>query len=54
MITFNLAINQTWIAMVTLLIMLIPGRAHRVSPIISGIAGFTEGFFIPKPTMPYW
>ena len=52
--TFNTAVNQTWIALVTFLIMFTPTRAHRLSPIISGIAGFTEGFFIPKPSMPVW
>ena len=47
--TFNTAVNQTWIALVTFLIMFTPTRAHQLSPIISGIVGSTEGFFIINP-----
>ena len=43
----NIALNQTWIALLIALICAFPGIAFRLSPIISAVAGFTSGFFIP-------
>ena len=54
MLIFNLSLNQTWIALLIFVIMAIPQYAHRVSPVLSAIAGFAGGFFIPPSQMPKW
>lgn len=43
----NIALNQTWIALLIALICAFPVKAFRLSPVISAVAGFTSGFFIP-------
>ena len=49
----NIALNQTWIALLIALICSVPGLAFRLSPIISAVAGFSSGFFIPVGVM-HW
>ena len=43
----NVALNQTWIALLIALICAFPAKAFRLSPIIAAVAGFSSGFFIP-------
>ena len=44
----NVALNQTWIALLIALVCGFPlDVAFRLSPVVSAIAGFTSGFFIP-------
>ena len=43
----NVTLNQTWIALLIALICAFPAKAFRLSPVISAVAGFTSGFFIP-------
>ena len=42
----NVALNQTWIALIIALICAIP-EPLRLAQIISAVAGFSSGFFIP-------
>lgn len=53
-ITFNLGLNFTWIALIMFVITSVPHFAHRISPVLSAIAGFAGGFFIPPSLMPSW
>jgi len=39
-------------ALFTYVILVAPGAAHRISPILNAIAGFAGGFFIPLGYMP--
>eukprot|EP00731_Ephydatia_muelleri_P033340 Em0028g15a len=48
----NLALNQTWVALLIFIICAFPKIAFRLSPIISSVAGFTSGFFVPREAMP--
>jgi len=50
----NLALNQTWTALLIALICAFPIKAFRFSPIVSSVAGFTSGFFIPINDIPWW
>ena len=50
----NLALNQTWIALLMLIIFCFPTIAHRISPIIASVAGFAGGFFVPIHLMPVY
>ncbi len=43
----NIALNQTWIALLIAMICVIPAKAFRVSPFIVAVAGFLSGFFVP-------
>ena len=50
----NIALNQTWIALLTALICATPPDiAFRLSPVIAAVAGFSSGFFIPIDLM-HW
>lgn len=48
------SINHTWIALVMFVITARPDFAHRISPVLSAIAGFAGGFFVPPRLMPPW
>ena len=50
----NMALNQTWIALLMFVLCAFPSIAFRLSPVISSVAGFTSGFFIPRESMPPW
>ena len=50
----NLALNQTWTALNIALICTWPDQAIHLSTVISSIAGFTAGFFIPIKQIPWW
>ena len=50
----NMALNQTWIALLIFVLAGFPTIAFRLSPVISSVAGFTSGFFIPRDSMPPW
>ena len=50
----NMALNQTWIALLIFVFAGFPNIAFRLSPVISSVAGFTSGFFIPRDSMPPW
>ena len=50
----NMALNQTWIALLIFVLCAFPGIAFRLSPVISSVAGFASGFFIPRESMPPW
>lgn len=50
----NMALNQTWIALLIFLICTFPKLCARLSPVISSVAGFASGFFIPRDTMPLY
>ena len=50
----NVALNQTWTALLIWLIITFPQKAIRLSPVISAVAGFTSGFFIPIGSIPLW
>ena len=43
----NVALNQTWIALLIALICAVPTTAFRFSQVISATAGFSSGFLIP-------
>lgn len=43
----NVALNQTWIALLIALICGLPSIAFRLSQVLSATAGFSSGFFIP-------
>ena len=49
----NVALNQTWIALLIALICAFPAKAFRLSPIIAAVAGFSSGFFIPVEAL-HW
>lgn len=51
---FHLTLNHAWIALLTLVTMAQPRYAHRISPILSAVAGFAGGFFVPPHAMPVW
>ena len=53
LIILGLALNQTWIALLTSLICTVPSLAFRLSPIVTSITGFTSGFFIPISQTPW-
>ncbi|CAI8009436.1 ABC transporter G family member 8 [Geodia barretti] len=50
----NLALNQTWTSLLIWLILIFPVKAFRISPVLSALAGFTSGFFIPINKIPLW
>ena len=50
----NMVLNQTWIALLIFVLSSFPTLAFRLSPVISSVAGFTSGFFIPRDSMPPW
>ena len=50
----NIALNQTWIALLIALICVFPESAFRFSQVISAVAGFSSGFFIPTGLLPPW
>lgn len=54
LVVVNMALNQTWIAMLIFILCTTPNYAFRLSPIISSIAGFTSGFFIPLNDIGWW
>jgi len=54
LLVIHVALNQTWIALLTFVITAVPSFAHRISPVISAIAGFSGGFFVPPSLMPPW
>ena len=54
LIVVGMALNQTWIALLTSLLCALPSFAFRLSPIISSVAGFTSGFFIPREETQWW
>ena len=45
-VVVNVALNQTWIALLVALICAIP-EPLRLAQVISAVAGFSSGFFIP-------
>ena len=49
----NMALNQTWIALLICLLCALPSLSFRLSPIISSVAGFASGFFIPLNRTPW-
>ena len=53
-VVVNMALNQTWIALLTFVLCTTPSYAFRLSPIISSVAGFTSGFFIPLHDIGWW
>ena len=54
LVLVNLALNQTWIALLLFVITGFPTYAIRLSPVISAVAGFASGFFVPIGQMPPW
>lgn len=50
----NIALNQVWTGLLILLIVTFPRKAFRLSPVLSAVAGFTSGFFIPLSHIPWW
>lgn len=53
LVIINLILNQCWTALLIALICAFPKRAFRLSPVISSVAGFASGFFIPIQEM-HW
>jgi hypothetical protein len=53
LIIVGMALNQTWIALLIFVLNAAPSKAIRISPVISSIAGFSSGFFIPREQTPY-
>ena len=53
LVVVNMALNQTWTALLIALICSFPDKAIRLSPVISSVAGFTSGFFIPVRNIPW-
>ena len=51
---FAIALNHTWVALLVFVITTRPAFAHRISPVLSAIAGFAGGFFVPPRLMPPW
>lgn len=52
-VVVNISLNQAWISLLIALICAFPSKAVRLSPVISSVAGFTSGFFIPIHDM-HW
>ena len=50
----NIALNQVWTALLIWLIITFPHKSFRLSPVLSAVAGFTSGFFIPISHIPWW
>ena len=50
----NMALNQTWVAILICVICAFPTMAFRISPVLASVAGFASGFFIPTEQMPNW
>jgi hypothetical protein len=50
----NISLNQVWTALLIWLILTFPQKAFRLSPVLSALAGFTSGFFIPIQQIPWW
>ena len=50
----NMALNQTWIALLIFVMCAFPSIAFRLSPVITAITGFASGFFIPQDSIPPW
>ena len=50
----NIALNQVWTALLIWLIVTFPRKSFRLSPVLSAVAGFTSGFFIPISRIPSW
>ena len=53
-VVVNVALNQVWTALLIWLILTFPQKAFRLSPVLSALAGFTSGFFIPINEIPWW
>ena len=53
LVVVAMALNQTWISLLIFIILSLPSYAFRLSPIISSVAGFTSGFFIPRDDTPW-
>ena len=53
LVVVAMALNQTWVSILTFLLCAVPDLAFRLSPVISSIAGFTSGFFIPRDSTPW-
>ena len=51
---FSVSLNQTWVALLVFVIAAKPDYAHRISPVLSAVAGFVGGFFVPPRLMPQW
>ena len=54
LIVVNLALNQTWVALLAFLIMGFPSLCIRLSPVLAAVFGFASGFFVPISQMPPW
>jgi hypothetical protein len=50
----NIALNQVWTALLIWLIVTFPRKSFRLSPVLSAVAGFASGFFIPISHIPSW
>jgi ABC-type multidrug transport system ATPase subunit len=50
----NVTLNQTWVALLTLVITAFPSYCIRISPVLAAVFGFASGFFIPVGQMPPW
>ena len=53
LVVVAMALNQAWVGILTFLLCAVPDLAFRLSPIISSVAGFTSGFFIPRDSTPW-
>lgn len=53
LVVVGMALNQTWIALLIFIINAFPSYAYRISPIVSSVAGFSTGFFIPREATPW-
>ena len=53
LVVIAMALNQTWISLLIFIISALLSYAFRLSPIISSVAGFTSGFFIPRDDTPW-
>jgi hypothetical protein len=53
LVLVSMTLNQTWISLLIFLLCSVPNYAFRLSPIISSIAGFTSGFFLPLESAPW-
>ena len=54
LIVVNMALNQTWIALLIFILSAAPTLAFRLSPVLSSVAGFTSGFFIARDKTGWW
>ena len=52
-VVVNVTLNQVWTALLIWLILTFPQKAFRFSPVLSAVAGFTSGFFIPINQIPW-